>query len=230
MKKQISLCSILIWIATCSFEHSKQIVTVLGVAAPVVANAQFTQTYSFPDSACLYFGNFKGKLLASQKDSIGLSNPDYYKIFSPFYLPSVKTLTTTATKALYIDPTTKEVMQGGLPVSASSTSITSTSTLITVSGSAPNYSITARRQQTYNGTTSAAGSYTVSFGTAYPSIPNVVPGIIGDFPSYTAVVSAVSTTGFTVKVYTLSSILLTGLVPQYSAVPSVPVNVIVTQN
>jgi len=99
-----------------------------------------------------------------------------------------------------------------------------------VTGTYPNFTISKKRQETYTGTTIATvGTYTVTFGTAYSVAPNVQVAIQGDFASYTAVVSAKSTTGFTVKVYTLSSILSLGLIPQYSPVSGVVVDVLVTE-
>lgn len=93
----------------------------------------------------------------------------------------------------------------------------------------------SKRQELYTGTTTGTsggnplGSYTITFGTAYSVAPNIQVAIQGDFPSYTAVIASKSTTGFTAKVYTLSSILSLGLVPQYSPVNNVVLDVVVSE-
>lgn len=86
-----------------------------------------------------------------------------------------------------------------------------------------------KRLELYSGTTNASGAYTVTFGTSYPVPPNIQVAIQGDFPSYTAVVASKSTTGFTAKVYTLSSILSLGLIPQYSPVQNVALDITVNE-
>lgn len=86
-----------------------------------------------------------------------------------------------------------------------------------------------KKQEIFSGTTNGSGLYTVTFSGTYSVAPNVQVAIQGDFASYTAVVSSKNTTTATVKVYTLSSILSLGLVPQYSTVASVPVDVVITE-
>lgn len=66
----------------------------------------------------------------------------------------------------------------------------------------------SKRVEVYSGSTNGSGNYTVTFGTAYPSPPYVVPTI----PNQSSVnqyvrVTAVSTTGFTVHAYGFQSLL-----------------------
>lgn len=136
------------------------------------------------------------------------------------YFPSANTSTDYV---LTFNPTTKTVGRSLFPTATTYTAgqgITISSGVISKT----------KRQETYTGTTaSTVGTYTVTFGTAYGVAPNIVPSIQGDFASYNVVISSKSTTGFTAKVYTLSSILSLGLVPQYTPVGGVVVDVIVTE-
>lgn len=58
------------------------------------------------------------------------------------------------------------------------------------------------RVATYSGQTSGSGTYTVVFGAAYSSTPNVKADIIGGTAYQCAKVTSRSTTGFTVTAYT----------------------------
>lgn len=55
-----------------------------------------------------------------------------------------------------------------------------------------------KRQETYSGTTSGSGTYTVTFGTAYATAPNIVISCTNCNDVQRTMVTAVSTTGFTV--------------------------------
>lgn len=60
---------------------------------------------------------------------------------------------------------------------------------------------TAKRQETYSGTTNASGNYTVTFSVAYAVAPNIQASISNQSNvQYQIRVSAVSTTGFTINV------------------------------
>lgn len=84
-----------------------------------------------------------------------------------------------------------------------------------------------KRQETYRGTTNASGLYTVTYGTAYSVTPTVVPSFITSDPRDVAMVTASSTTGFTIQVQRRVDVL--GLLPSYSNRASVTVDVNVNE-
>lgn len=91
----------------------------------------------------------------------------------------------------------------------------------------------AKRIESYSGTTNASGNYTVTFGTAYAVAPNVQATI----PNQAAVnqfikVTSVSTTGFTVNVFQRNSVTLLAvdvLLSTTTNVNGAPVDVMVLE-
>lgn len=67
-----------------------------------------------------------------------------------------------------------------------------------------------KRQETYSGTTSGSGTYSVTFGTPYSTSPNIQANIIGGTAKQFIVVT-VTTTGFTITAYQLNSVNLLGI-------------------
>lgn len=70
-----------------------------------------------------------------------------------------------------------------------------------------------KRQEPYTGTTNASGIYSVTYSTAFSTQPIVVPSIVTSDPRDVAMVTASSTTGFTVQVQRRVDAL--GLLPTY---------------
>lgn len=97
---------------------------------------------------------------------------------------------------------------------------------IAFNNSTGNFTLT-KRQETYTGTTAGAGVYTVTYGTAYSVEPNVIISQRGGTPTNTLVLSASSTTGFTVTANNRVEVL--GLLPTYPTLNGAIVNVIVTE-
>lgn len=91
-----------------------------------------------------------------------------------------------------------------------------------------------KRQETYSGTTNASGNYTITFGTAFSTAPNIQASITNqgvNTNQFIKVVS-VSTTGFTINVFQRSAVTLLGIEVLLAAttnVPSIPVDVLVTE-
>lgn len=82
----------------------------------------------------------------------------------------------------------------------------------------------------YSGSTNSSGIYSVTYGTAYSTIPNVIITVVGGTNKDSAVLTS-TTTGFSVLVERRSDVL--GLLPSYAPVtpsssPTATVNVIVT--
>lgn len=99
---------------------------------------------------------------------------------------------------------------------------------ITTSGTYPNFTVAkTKRQETYSGSTNASGNYTVTFGTAYSSAPNIQANIIGGTNTNLIKISSVSTTGFTVNVVTRVDVI--GLLPTYNNVNGASVDVLTTE-
>lgn len=86
---------------------------------------------------------------------------------------------------------------------------------------------TAKRQETYSGTTSGSGTYTITFATAFASTPNIQAVIITGTDTQSVRITAISSTGFTVLVRNRTDTL--GLLPAYGNVNGATVNVIVTE-
>jgi hypothetical protein len=85
----------------------------------------------------------------------------------------------------------------------------------------------AKRQETYSGTTSGSGTYTVTFGTSYSSAPNIQAKIVGGTNTNLIKITSVSTNGFTVTVVNRTDVI--GLLPSYSNVNGATVDVLITQ-
>lgn len=91
---------------------------------------------------------------------------------------------------------------------------------------------TGRRIETFLGTTDGSGNYTVTFGTAYASIPDIQPQLQAGTPSQVVRITARSTTGFTVQVTNRGSVNLLGfeiLLAATTAVSGSSVSVLVTE-
>jgi monoamine oxidase len=90
-----------------------------------------------------------------------------------------------------------------------------------------------KRIEVYNGTTNASGDYTVVFTTPFASTPHINPCTLPPANSTTRVrVTAVSTTGFTVKTETNGGLSVLGLSVLGLAttnVASVPVGVLIRE-
>lgn len=69
----------------------------------------------------------------------------------------------------------------------------------------------SKRVETYLGTTDASGNYTVTYGTAFSTIPDVQPQLQAGTASQVARITASSTTGFTVNVTNRASVTLLGI-------------------
>lgn len=87
---------------------------------------------------------------------------------------------------------------------------------------------TIKRTETFTGTTNASGVYTITYGTAFSSVPNVNPQLgVGATNKETIVMTASSTTGCSFKVETRNDVL--GLLPTYANVNGRTVTVLVTE-
>lgn len=96
----------------------------------------------------------------------------------------------------------------------------------------PNYTYTAKRQETYVGTTNSSGEYTVTFGTSYAQVPNIQAQFIGGTANQMILISSVSTTGFTVKVVQRNAVTILGIEVLLAATTNVNnanVNVLITE-
>lgn len=85
-----------------------------------------------------------------------------------------------------------------------------------------------KRQETYSGTTNASGNYTVTFGTAYSSAPNIQASITSGSVNQFLQITNISTTGFTVNVYSFNVVL--GVVQSSSSnVSGATIDVLITE-
>jgi len=98
---------------------------------------------------------------------------------------------------------------------------------ISTGGTYPNFTISKKRQETYSGTTITAGTYTVTFGTAYSVAPNIQANIINGTDSQNIRTTSVSTTGFTVLVRNRVDVV--GLLPTWGNVSGATVDVLITE-
>lgn len=90
---------------------------------------------------------------------------------------------------------------------------------------------TVRRVETFLGTTNGSGNYTVVYGTAFPTTPDVQPALQAGTVSQTVRITASSTTGFTVQVTQRNSVNILGsdvLLATTSVVSGASVSVLVT--
>lgn len=91
---------------------------------------------------------------------------------------------------------------------------------------------TAKRQETYSGTTNASGNYTVTFGTAYAAAPNIQANITGGTALQRSTITSITTTGFTVNVVSQNTNTLLGIVSLVSSttlVNGASVDVLITE-
>jgi len=88
-------------------------------------------------------------------------------------------------------------------------------------------STTAKRQETYSGTTNASGQYTVVFSNSYSVAPNIQANIIGGSDTQNIRITSIGTTGFTVTVRNRTDVV--GLLPTWSNVNGASVDVLITQ-
>lgn len=86
---------------------------------------------------------------------------------------------------------------------------------------------TVKRQETYSGTTTGSGTYTVTFGTAFSVAPNVQANLINGSDTQSSRTTSISTTGFTVLIRNRTDVL--GLLPSYANVTGATVDVLVTE-
>jgi len=84
-----------------------------------------------------------------------------------------------------------------------------------------------KRQETYSGTTSGSGTYTVVFSNAFSLAPNIQANIINGTDTQFTRITAISTTGFTVTARLRTDVL--GLLPTYSNVSGAAVDVLITE-
>lgn len=91
---------------------------------------------------------------------------------------------------------------------------------------------TLKRQETYTGTTNGSGNYTITFSTSYSVAPNIQANLVGNNTNQFARVTAVSTTGFTVNVYSFNSLSIAGIVallPTVTNVSGASADVLITE-
>lgn len=79
----------------------------------------------------------------------------------------------------------------------------------------------------YSGTTNASGLFTVTFGTAYASTPNIQANIINGSDTQNIRTTSVSTTGFTVLVRNRVDVV--GLLPSWQNVNGASVHILITE-
>lgn len=92
--------------------------------------------------------------------------------------------------------------------------------------------VSSKRIETYVGTTDGSGNYTVTYGTAFSSTPDVQPQLQGGTVNQQVRITASSTTGFTVQATqraVLSVLGLDVLAGTATALASASVGVLVTQ-
>lgn len=86
-----------------------------------------------------------------------------------------------------------------------------------------------KRQEIYSGTTDSNGLYTVTFGTAFASAPNIQANVIGGTTEQMSRIVSVSTTGFQVHVFQRATVLSLALSTATTNVNAANVDVIITQ-
>lgn len=90
---------------------------------------------------------------------------------------------------------------------------------------------TVRRVETYIGNTNASGNYTVTYASAFPTVPDVQPQTQIGVVNQSALVTSSLTTGFTIQVVLRASINILGsdvLLASVSPVNGASVSVLVT--
>lgn len=128
--------------------------------------------------------------------------------------------------ASFAAKTTDALPEGSANKYDKTVSITGTNGNI-VSGTYPNFTISKKRQETYSGTTSAGGTYTVTFGTPYSAAPNIQVNIINGTDSQNIRTTSITTTGFTVLVRNRVDVV--GLLPTWNNVSGATVDILVTE-
>lgn len=98
---------------------------------------------------------------------------------------------------------------------------------LAATGTYPNFTITRKKQETYSGTTIAAGTYTVTFPVAYSVAPNIQANITNGTDTQNIRTTAISTTGFTVLVRNRVDVV--GLLPSWANVSGATVDVLITE-
>lgn len=98
---------------------------------------------------------------------------------------------------------------------------------ISTGGTYPNLTITKKKQETFSVTTTAAGTYTVTFGAAYSVAPNIQANIINGTDTQNIRITSINTTGFAVLVRNRTDVV--GLLPSYSNVNGATVDVVITE-
>lgn len=87
--------------------------------------------------------------------------------------------------------------------------------------------ISGKKTEAYSGTTIAAGTYTVTFGTAYSVAPNIQANIINGTDTQNIRTTSITTTGFTVLVRNRVDVV--GLLPSWNNVSGASVDVLITE-
>ena len=90
---------------------------------------------------------------------------------------------------------------------------------------------TVRRVETYLGATNASGNYTVTYASAFPTVPDVQPQTQIGVANQSVLVTSSLTTGFTIQVVLRASINILGsdvLLASVSPVNGASVSVLVT--
>lgn len=146
----------------------------------------------------------------------------YNKIIKLDSAANIPAANTSTDYVLLVNTTDKTVKKALWPTSTSYTAgngINISSGVISLS----------KKREVSTGTTSGSGgtlgTYTYTYSGTYSAAPNVQATLQGDYPSYNIQVVSKTTTSCTVKVYSLTSILSLGLVPQYTGVNGIVVDV-----
>lgn len=94
-------------------------------------------------------------------------------------------------------------------------------------------SIVYKRRETYSGTTNGSGVYTVTFPVAFSAAPNIQANMTSQsVTNQYSRISAISTTGFTINVYSLVTNNVLGIINLTSSVANVSgatIDVLITE-
>lgn len=154
---------------------------------------------------------------------------------------SGKFLQTNGTSVSWVDTSNQNISLTGDITGSGATSISTTlsNTGVTAGGygyvtvDSKGRVLSGKRLEPYTGTTSGSGAYTVTYSTAYPTIPNVQPVIrnqtnVNQF----ALLTSSTTTGFTITTYqrnTTTLLAVEVLLSSVSTVNGLTLDVIVTE-
>jgi len=164
--------------------------------------------------------------------AIAMGSPGRY-IKQNIAVPAVGTVTSIAVASTDITVTGSPITSSGtIALALSNTGVTAgVYGLVTVN--AKGLVTAGKRQELYSGTTNAAGTYTVVFGTPYSVAPNIQANIVNQSNVNQSIrITNISTTGFTVNVYQRNSVNLLGIEVLLAATVNVTgaaVDVIVTE-